>query len=264
MPELPDVEVFKQYLDATSLHQRIEEAEVRTSKILEGSTAQAVSKRLRGRRFESSRRHGKNLFARMDDGNWLLFHFGMSGRLVYFKDMEKDPPYDRLLITFSNGRHLAYDSQRMLGEVGLVEDVDEYVKGKGLGPDVLDDRFDFARFQKAIGGRSARIKSALMDQQGLAGIGNVYSDEILFQAGIHPKTKAGELDEKTLKRLFNRMKTVLETTIRHRADPSEFPRTYITPHRKKDGKCPKCGAGLEREKVAGRTAYYCPRCQPGR
>ena len=106
MPELPDVEVFKQYLDAISLHQEMVKVEVHDGRILKDISVGELKARLKGHTLESTRRHGKYLLVRLEDGNWLVLHFGMTGRLKYFKDMDKDPEYDQLLIGFSNGYHL--------------------------------------------------------------------------------------------------------------------------------------------------------------
>jgi formamidopyrimidine-DNA glycosylase len=259
MPELPDVETFRRYLDATSLHQEIEKVEGRSRQVLEGVSAQELEAGLEGRTFESTRRHGKYLLVELDDGNWLVLHFGMTGHLKYFKDTEKDPPYDRLLIAFANGYHLAYDAQRKLGEVALTEDVEEFIEEKGWGPDALS--FGLVAFKEALAGRRGMAKSTLMNQHIVAGIGNVYSDEILFQVGIHPRSKVNQLSEETLEELFQAMKKVLQTAIDHQADPEQFPDDYITPHRHDDRECPRCGAEIKRVKVSGPSAYYCPHCQ---
>ena len=95
----------------------------------------------------------------------------------------------------------------------------------------------------------------------LAGIGNVYSDEILFQAGIHPRIKIDELDGDAVERVYEKMQTVLHTAIDCRAEPEQFPDNYLTPHRYPDGHCPLCGDPVNRVKVAGRSAYYCPNRQ---
>jgi formamidopyrimidine-DNA glycosylase len=137
--------------------------------------------------------------------------------------------------------------------------VDEFVRGKGLGPDVLD--MDPEMFLDTMGESSAAIKSALMKQEFIAGIGNVYSDEILFQAGIHPKKKASALDQGQLQELFDKAQEVLWTAIESRADPEKMPKSYIIPHRHTDQKCPACGKKLAQEKISGRTAYYCAKCQ---
>jgi len=95
----------------------------------------------------------------------------------------------------------------------------------------------------------------------MAGIGNIYSDEILFKAGIHPKTRVNQLTKKRLEKVFWTIKEVLNTAIDCRVDPEQFPNSYLIPHRRTDGKCPKCYGKVKQAKVSGRTAYYCPRCQ---
>src|SRR5215208_1794298 len=186
MPELPDVEVFKRYMDATSLHQKIRFVGVRNEKILGDFSARTLQSTLKGRTFESTRRHGKNLFTGLDGGGWMLMHFGMTGRLAYFKDLDEEPLHSRLLFAFENDNHLAFVCQRMFGKVELVEGPKEFVREKELGPDALD--LDSDSFGERLKGTRGGVKATLMNQKILAGIGNVYSDEILFQARLHPET----------------------------------------------------------------------------
>lgn len=263
MPELPDVAAFKQYFDATSLHQEIETVEVHSRQVLEGVSAEELRAALEGRTFESTERYGKWLFVALDDGDWLVLHFGMTGNLKYFMDIDEEPEYDRLLIRFTNGYHLAYESMRKLGEVEIIEDPAQFVEEKGLGPDALSPDFDLAAFKEVLAGRRGMAKSTLMNQRIVAGIGNVYSDEILFQAGVHPRTNFNQLGEKALEEIYCAMNHVLQTAIEHQAIPDDFPESYVIPHRHGDGKCPRCEADLERVKVSGRSAYYCPHCQGG-
>jgi formamidopyrimidine-DNA glycosylase len=260
MPELPDVEIFKQYLDATALHQEIVQVDARSRQVLQVTAAQELQQGLQGRCFETTHRHGKHLFAGLDDGHWLWLHFGMTGDLAYFKHREDDPQYDRLLIDFTNGYHLAYVSQRKLGELALVESVEGFVKRKDLGPDALKD-LDLDTFKALVDGRRMMVKSFLMDQQTLAGIGNVYSDEILFQAGVHPRTKVNHLAEDVVERVYHEIGAVLRTAIDCRAEPDRFPDDYLIPQRHPDGTCPGCGTPVQRVKVSGRSAYYCPNRQ---
>lgn len=259
MPELPDVEYFKQYLDATSLHKIIEEMEVKSSEILGNVAPDELRNRLKDHRFQSTRRHGKHLFVSLDNDYWLALHFGMTGRLKYFKNLDKDPQHDRLLIAFSNGYHLAYDCQRKFGQVNLIKSVENFIKAKDLGPDALE--LDFPTFRKIFEGRRGSIKYTLMNQHFLAGIGNIYSDEILFQTGIHPKNTVDKLDRKVLKELFENMRKVFRTAIGHQAKTREFPDNYLISHRSAEGRCPVCGSRLVRQKFSGRTAYYCPKSQ---
>jgi formamidopyrimidine-DNA glycosylase len=213
-----------------------------------------------GRSFESTRRHGKWLFARLDgeDERFFVFHFGMTSGLKYFMDIKDEPDYTRALFHFANGYQLAYTSQRKLGELEVIDSVEGFIEEKELGPAALDPDFDLDSFKEAVASRRAMAKTTLMDQAIIAGIGNVYSDEILFQAGIHPRTKINELDEDEIETLFQTMKDVLKTAIEHQAQPDQFPEDYITAHRHEGGHCPRCGAGLEKVKVGSRHAYYCP------
>ena len=187
MPELPEVEIFKRYLDATSLHQRIDDVDVRNTYILKETSARELARGLKGRRFESSRRHGKHLFVRADGELWLRLHFGMTGSLQYFKNDEQAPRYARVLFIFANNHRLAFDDQRQFGEIGLLNDIDEFLKEHALGPDAL--KIDLREFRKILGKRRGAVKSVLLNQRIIAGIGNIYADEILFRVRIHPATE---------------------------------------------------------------------------
>lgn len=261
MPELPDVEVFRRYLDSTALHQSIEKVDVLVSDILDDISAKKLQSKVKGRQFESTARHGKYLFANLTDNGWLVFHFGMTGYFHYFKDGDRSPAHTRILFHFDNGYHLAFALQRKLGRLALAEDIDSFVKEQGLGPDALDKTFDLKAFKKTLKRTRSSIKPALMNQRRIAGIGNIYSDEILFQARLYPKAKANQLSNQMLERLFRAMKEVLETAIDSQADLREMPRHYLLPHREKGGECPVCGTDLKHQKISGRTSYYCPECQ---
>lgn len=264
MPELPDVEIFRQYLESTSLHQDMDDVEVPGPEVLQGISASRLNKILRGNRFQSARRHGKYLFGELKEGGWLVFHFGMTGFLAYFRDDERSTGHERLLIRFSNGYTLAYDCQRKLGEIGLAEDLQHFIREKGMGPDPLDSGFDLETFLDAMRGSRATVKSALMDQKRMAGIGNIYSDEILFQAGIRPGAKANDLTEGDWKTIYTEMtQNVLPAAIEARADPSRLPASFIIPRRHGNRTCPLCGEALETTKIGGRTTVFCPHDQQG-
>lgn len=264
MPELPDVEIYKRYLDATALHKTITAIEVGSAAILRATSGRMLAQALRGRSMERTWRHGKHLLAALDDGRWLTLHFGMTGRLKYFKDLKDDPAYDRLRFDFANGYHLAYESRRLLGEVGLIEDPGAFLAARRLGPDAM--ALDRARFLERMRGRRGQVKSALMDQHFLAGIGNVYSDEILFRARLHPKTPVQHLDDAQRSDLYRAMREVLQTAIDRGAGrdglADRLPPSYLLPHRERGAACPRCGGEIRTLSCAGRTAYYCPRCQP--
>jgi len=263
MPELPDVARLKQYFDATSLHQRIRKSSVRDERIVEGVSRQRLYSRLKRAEFEQTTRHGKFLFAGLTGGEWLVLHFGMSGELHYFQEGNGLPEYTKVVFMFENGRSLAYVSRRMLGRVGLTDDLDAFLEAEDLGPDALAEDLTRERFRRALAGRRGALKPLLMSQSVVAGIGNIYADEILFQTRLRPEVRADRLSDEDVDRLYAAMRRVLRTAVRHGAEAPELPEGYLLPARDRDGPCPRCGGRLRTKTVSGRTAYYCPRCQKG-
>jgi formamidopyrimidine-DNA glycosylase len=259
MPELPDVEIFKKYLDATALNQKIARVTVKNARITRHTSPQAIARKLKRRKLQSSRRHGKFLFGQLDKNGAAIFHFGMTGFLRYFSDKAQEPEHTRVRFDFSNGASMAYVCPRMFGEVDYTRDVDRYIAQRGLGPDALT--VTWKQFKERLAGIKSSIKSALMDQTLLAGIGNVYSDEILFQARVHPKRRVDGLSEGTLHRIYNKMKSVLNSTIRYQADPRQVPKSWLLPHRGTKADCPRCGKPVQRVTINQRSAYVCPNCQ---
>jgi formamidopyrimidine-DNA glycosylase len=259
MPELPDVEIFKRYLDATSLHQRIDDVDVCNAYVLKKISARKLARGLKGCRFESSRRHGKHLFVRTDGELWLRLHFGMTGSLEYFKDDGQAPQHTRVLFVFCNNHCLAFDDQRQFGQIGLLEDVDEFLKKRALGPDALE--IDLPKFRKILRKRRGAVKSILLNQKLIAGIGNIYADEILFRVRLHPATEISRLGDKTLAKLFCATRYVLEKAIAANANSNQMPKSWLLPRRGKGGKCPRCGRELKSATVGGRTAWFCAHCQ---
>jgi formamidopyrimidine-DNA glycosylase len=259
MPELPDVETFKRYLNATSLHQRIEDVDVRKAYVLKDTSARELARKLKGRRFESSRRHGKHLFVRADGDVWLRLHFGMTGSLEYSKNDARAPRHARVFFIFTNNHRLAFDDQRQFGQIGLLKDVDEFLKKRAIGPDALD--LDLGEFRKILSKHHGAVKSILLNQRLTAGIGNIYADEILFRARIHPATEISHFDGKALTKLFRATRYILEKAIAAKADVNKMPKSWLLPHRGKGGKCPRCGSRLKSAKIGGRTAWFCAHCQ---
>jgi formamidopyrimidine-DNA glycosylase len=265
MPELPDVEGFKRVLAKHGLRKTIGQVTVSDARILGKLSAQTFVSRLQGTKLVAARRHGKHLMANIDRGGWLTLHFGMTGALQFVKKCDEEPPFTRVRFDFANDGYLAYSNKRMLGRVGLVEDVDDYIADEKLGPDALDRRFDIDAFKTAVRGLKRDVKSVLMDQEIVAGIGNIYSDEILFQARMNPAERIDKLTPGQLKRLFLEMRTVLKTAIARGAGSEQFvgrtPKSFLLPQRHKGGCCPRCRTLLKVFKLGGRTAYCCPRCQ---
>ncbi|MEJ2633849.1 MAG: DNA-formamidopyrimidine glycosylase family protein [Calditrichia bacterium] len=261
MPELPDVEIYKIYMNSTSLHQKIENAEVLEPSLLGQVSSRSLQMRLKNREFEEVRRHGKYLFSKMDKNEWLILHFGMTGFLKYYKNEEQAPGHIRLLIHFDNGYHLAYDCQRKLGLIDLTANPKDFIEKKKLGIDPFGPDFNQSKFRELLNGRRGAIKSALMNQQIMAGIGNIYSDEILFHAGIHPASPVKKLKEADFEKIYREISTVLQTAIDCRVNPDNFPNDYLLPNRREKEDCPQCGGTIQKETISGRSAYFCSRHQ---
>ncbi len=132
---------------------------------------------------------------------------------------------------------------------------------KNMGPEPLDSEFNFDRFKSITKNRSAMTKALLLDQSFIAGIGNVYADEILFQAGIRPSRRVSDLNERQLHTLLQEIKDVLETAIKHGTEFQGLEQEFLIPHRGPEGKCPKCGSPLRTTKISSRTSYWCEHCQ---
>lgn len=260
MPELPDVEIFKRYLDATALHQEIVETRVHDERVLEDVSAAALQRRVTGRRLEGTARHGKHLFATLGDDVWLMLHFGMTGDLRYFRRQDHRPDHVRLALHFANGYRLVFVSRRRLGRVALADSPEAYVREAGLGPDALTD-IDMSTFLRRLEGRRGGLKSALTNQRVLAGVGNVYADEVLFQAGLHPKAAVRDLAYHELARTCGALRRVLSAAIEAGAAPADMPRGFLLPRREQGAPCPRCGTPIRRIRVSGRSTYLCPECQ---
>ena len=257
MPELPEVETFKIYFDMTSINQLIKNVLIRDKRVL-NVQENLFKKVLRSNTFHSTLRHGKYFFVKLNSG-FIVLHFGMSGQLKYFNNLEKEPKHSRILFEFTNGNFLSYVSQRMFGRVDIIDKIEDFIKKKKLGVDAL--KMNFEEFKKSLHRRTAFAKSALMNQNIIAGIGNIYSDEILFQARIHPKNKISELDDLKVRELFEITKKVLKVGIERKGNLKTYPHDFLIPHRKKDEVCPDCGGNIERLKISRRYGFYCPYCQ---
>lgn len=259
MPELPEVEAFGKYLENTSLNKKIEEVEIKSPELLQNIDADNLKNNLEGNRFTSAKRHGKNLFVFLNNDSWLILHFGMTGSFKYFKNQDEKPRYDRILFNFEDKSHLAFNDPRKFGKIHLTSKIEDFIKSKKLGPDALD--IDLKTFKKLYSKRRGASKSALMNQHVMAGVGNIYSDEILYHARVHPKTSFYTLDDEKITEIYNMMNEVLKMAINRDLNNQELPDSYIIPHRRKDGKCPNSDTKLKTIKIAGRTSYYCPECQ---
>lgn len=258
MPELPDNVVYRRRIADFALDRTIASTTVVDPRILAGGLEpNRVDEVLRGRRFMETDRHGKHVFVRYgDETGWLALHFGMTGRVKYVED--GDPPeYAYVRFHFEGGGHLAFICPRKFARIRLVDTPAAFVEANELGPDAR--RADVETFLQQLDGRRGTIKGRLLDQTVVAGLGNIYADEVLYQQGIHPAITVPELSEAERRGLYDAIQGVLDAAIAVDSDPTALdPDRFMLPHRYGDETCPDTGVPLETEQVSGRTAYFSP------
>ncbi len=248
MPELPDVEGFRRFYDRHAAGKTVRALRGDAS-VMRNVTPQALGRALAGRRLGRARRHGKWLVCPAN-GPSLVLHFGMGGSLAWNPDAH---PHDRLVLDLRPGV-LVYRDMRKLGGIWLARDeaAVEALLGR-LGPDWLD--VDRDRFDKLLDRRRGALKALLMNQHAAAGLGNLTADESLWRARLDPRREVRSLDADERRRLYRAIRGVLRDSIPYGLVPGK--RTWLTGNRER-GLCPRCGAGLSRRRIGGRTTIFCP------
>jgi formamidopyrimidine-DNA glycosylase len=266
MPELPEVETIRNELLPHVLGRTITDVVIFWEKMVKRPSAAELKSRLSGRKITGLTRRGKYLFFHLDDGYVLVMHMKMTGSLLV------DPAEDRFtraIIRLDDGAALHFWDPRKFGKMSLEEGEDAVASQ--LGPEPLDDNFTPDVLAGLLRHRKAPIKPVLIDQTVIAGIGNMYADEALFEARLHPLKPAGQLSSEEIKRLYEAIRAVLRRALRSKgASVRNYIRPDGTPGTAHDefkvahgtGKeCPDCGGPIERIVVRGRGTYICPRCQ---
>jgi formamidopyrimidine-DNA glycosylase len=259
VPELPDVEAFRRRFARYAVGRSIAEVVVTDAGILRNVSAAELDRALRGLRFDEPERRGKWLIG-WTDGTTPLIHFGMTGDIGWASTAEGRHVHDRVIVVLDRGE-IRYRNMRKLGGLWLARDATHVDALLGsLGPDALHiSRRDFLNLLER---RRGGIKAALMDQTFLAGVGNLLSDEVLWQARIHPLRAISELSTEERSRLYRSLRTVIGRTV------DRYPEGYETRWTSARGRpmarCPRCRTELARTVAGGRTTYFCPNCQAGR
>ncbi|MDT0675289.1 Fpg/Nei family DNA glycosylase [Autumnicola musiva] len=257
MPELPEVAYQKKYVDATALHKKIVKVETGAAKLFQ-SAQKDFEKALKNSSFEETTQLGKYLFLKISSGQQLVFHFGMTGKMEYYQHDEV-PKHAQLTTVFEDDSRLSFVCPRKFGKIYMAEGVEDFQKKHSLGNHALDVKEN--KFLELLQNKKGNIKAALTDQHVIAGIGNLYADEMLYQCGIHPKSKTENLSEKEKKCLFMEMGKILNRVIKTKTEGSKLPDNYLSRHRKEGKDCPNGKGRVEMIKVSGRSTYFCPDCQ---
>jgi formamidopyrimidine-DNA glycosylase len=265
MPELPDIEIFRRLVERDCIGLTVSTIDVVDTACLVATTPASITRRLERHRLERADRHGKVLFLGFGEAGVLAMHFGPSGSLGVIVGEAALPSYVRLRMDLSGGSRIAFLDRRRIGRIQLVASIEKSVAESQLGPDTLDRAFDAPALARSLEKTRTPIKLALIDQSRFAGIGNTYSDEILFRARLHPARPAKSLDAAETRSLMRSIRHVLCTAIA--CDPTQprfrerLPRSFLLPQRQPGGRCPRDETPLERITLGGRTATFCPKCQ---
>ncbi|MEQ8909930.1 MAG: DNA-formamidopyrimidine glycosylase family protein [Vicingaceae bacterium] len=254
MPELPEVEAYRLYVEEALFESPIQKVELLREKVMK-SDWKNFQTATQGQGFISTKRIGKYLFMELDSHQWVLFHFGMTGKPEFYQNEEVKPKHSRLIIHFESGLKLAFVCMRLFGRVELVESIEQYQTDHQLGVDALE--VSEADFIDYVSASKAAVKTVLLHQKAFAGVGNWIADEVLFQAGIHPEEKAYQLSKKQLQSIFKELQEVLRIAVEKQADYHAFPDHFMVKERWGDGNCPICGEELQRIVVGGRGTYLC-------
>ncbi len=268
MPELPEVETIKNELSPWVVGQSFTQVTIFDAELVCGSSAEEVRRGLIEQKVESLGRRGKYLIFHLSNGRSLVIHLRMTGSLLLNpKEVER---YARAVFHFSSGHRLVFSDRRRLGVMWLVDDASTVV-GK-LGPEPLEESFTPGILGQRLSRHHIPVKAALLDQCIVAGIGNMYADEALFAARIHPLRKTDALSPAEVQTLHHCVRRVLQAAIGSKGASVD---TYVRPEGElgtahfdfkvahKGGEpCPICGSTIERLPVQNRGTYFCPRCQP--
>jgi formamidopyrimidine-DNA glycosylase len=270
MPELPEVESIVCGLAPALLGRTIVAAEVRWERAVATSSPEAFVRGLVGRRMTGVTRRGKYILIALD-GRHLLVHLRMTGRLLLWPSPQAEmlgDPYLRALLVLDTGAVLAFRDVRKFGRLWLVDDPCEVVGA--LGPEPLGEDFSLEGLHQLLR-RRRQLKPLLLDQHALAGLGNIYVDEALWDAGLHPLRQADSLNDAEVSRLYAAIRTVLEraiaqggTTLRDYRTANGEPGRHqecLAVYGRAGQPCPRCGGPVARIVVGQRGTHYCPVCQ---
>jgi formamidopyrimidine-DNA glycosylase len=263
MPELAEVEYFRRRWDDATGQRVLRVALHREKRIFRGSDPELIQRTLPGKKLLGSETHGKQIAFRFSKGAWLGIHLGMSGKLrVEPADFSPDK-HDHLAL-FQGRRTLLFSDPRTFGRVRFYAGKKVPSWWASLPPAVTSREFTAARLRQILQRRRRTpLKALLLIQEFFPGVGNWMADEILWQAGLHPRLAAGELDDAALHDLYRRTRSVCRVALKTiGANGSEPPANWLMHQRwNKDGHCPKHRTPLEHATVGGRSTAWCPRCQ---
>jgi formamidopyrimidine-DNA glycosylase len=271
MPELPEVETIKEDLRELVVGSRIDEGRVLDPALVEGTTPEEFARRLAGRRMTGARRRAKHLIIELEGDEFLVFQLKIGGQLLLVPPVE-EPRTARMLVLHLDGdRRLFLRDGTGFSRARSLDLAELEARLSPLGPEPLEEGFAAEYLRGTLGSRRAQIKPLLLDQKVVAGIGNIYADEILYDARLHPRRKANTLSGAEWSKLHAAIRENLAAGVEHRGTTVRLYRDVLNrpgEHQhhlrvfEKHGRpCPGCEGEIVREKVGGRPTHFCPGCQ---
>jgi formamidopyrimidine-DNA glycosylase len=278
--ELPEVEVMRRDLEKDVVGRRIKTVEVKGSKnamrvIRRHAKRKDFTSRLEGTKIQRVERRGKYLLLFLDSGDVVVTHFGMSGQFQRGTGRVALAPHTHVVITFQQGGDLRFADPRTFGEM-FVTAGDDLAKVKELAHiaiDPLDQVFTWQTFQYLLAEKAAKMKQLLMDQKFISGLGNIYSDEVLFHAGLRYDRLSNTLSSQEVRRLYRAIQEILQESIKARGTtlddeayvdlfgkPGEYA-AELKVYGRAGMPCRRCRTAIQSVKISGRLAYFCPQCQ---
>lgn len=255
MPELPEVNNFTRFFNETSLGRTIVGVTVHDDKIIRNLSGPAFADALTGRRIEGSVRRGKYLFAQLDNGHDLLLHFGMTGDLNFYQAPEDRGRFERFALHYDDGNTLGFDDPRKFARVLYLEDREDYIRQVKLGPDALD--VDLTYLLQKMEGKKGSIKGFLLNQAILAGVGNLYADEICYRSRLSPALAVNQLSPAEQEELARQTIEVMSRAAAEAPYYKDYPKNWFWHVWRKEGGSGPNGEGeIVITKVAGRTTYF--------
>ncbi len=278
--ELPEVEVMRRDLEKDVIGRRIKTAEVKGSKnamrvIRRHGKRKEFTSRLVGTKIQRVERRGKYLLLFLDSGDAVVTHFGMSGRFQRGTGRVALPPHTHVIMTFQQGGDLRFIDPRTFGEMFVTagDDLGKVKEIAHIAIDPLDQVFTWQSFQYLLAEKAAKMKSLLMDQKFISGLGNIYSDEVLFHAGLRYDRLSNTLSSQEVRRLYRAIQEIMQESIKARgttlADeayvdlfgkPGEYG-SELKVYGRTGLPCRRCRTPIQSVKLSGRLAYFCPQCQ---
>ena len=278
--ELPEVEVMRRDLEKDVVGRRVKTAEVKTSRnamrvIRRHGKRKEFTSRLEGRKLTKVERRGKYLLVHLDSGDVLVTHFGMSGQFQRGNGRVAIEPHTHVILTFQQGGDLRFIDPRTFGEMFVTagDDIGKVKELQHIAIDPLDQVFTWPTFQYLLAERAAKMKQLLMDQKFISGLGNIYSDEVLFAAGLRYDRLSDTLSSQEVRRLYRAIQETVQDAIKMRGTtlddeayvdlfgkPGEY-QGELKVYGREGEPCRRCRTPIQTVKVSQRTSYFCPQCQ---